>query len=727
MKMLPLLLASMIFLAGSAGGQDSQPADRGRARAAVRVVDEDGRPVEGVTVRARLPFAVPYSDLALQDFDARSGPEGVALVEGLLPDEPIVFEIEDDRFVPTRTGVVLPQAERGTSEPPVATDVVLTKGRSAEIQVEDAFGAPLDGAEVRLLPLVEPRLRRGQPFAADAARGSVRIARAEGLGPGKVAIDQLPAELLTCEVRAPGFETRMIVIDLRAEKGFTGAVRLDRDPQPPLPVVSWMESVPDAFATARAGGLPVMVAMAMDGERANDWIAGHHFRDLEVARLSEHLPCLLSSAFGAGGLQAEGVDHGEVDDACARYGSTPCAAHRAVETWARAEVVGDLPFEVPRHVFFAPDGREIEHRAFYLSERDLRRMMLRALRACDNDSATWLALRRLKPLWHALTGPEDSAARRAALGALVELVSSGDEYAVLLLRELGLEHVAAPVRLQILDSLLLPALRDPLSALKAFIHDPEPAVRRRVWQRLRAVTARIDVATAVAWIEDERDDAVMEAALHALRVDDTGAAVVVADAQTGERWRLVEMLVDRIEASAIRGLDAVLDSGPAEGKNRLLRALAAHPEDESAMRRLLAHASAPAVGAVAAIRALTGVPDGPGERGMKVLLDQARSGCALVRQEAIAALGALDGSRHAADLVSALEDASEPVRIEAALALWRRGDRRGGPVLADAISDPEAGAAAHDALASRFVDSIPRDRDAWLRWLSGEPVVPGGN
>src|SRR5204862_5302907 len=132
-----------------------------------------------------------------------------------------------------------------------------------------------------------------------------------------------------------------------------------------------------------------------------------------------------------------------------------------------------------------------------------------------------------------LCGQDDSAERREATLVFVELVNSGDEYAILLMREFGLENMPAPVRLQVLEGLLLPALHDPLRALKGFLHDPEPVVRIRAWQRLRPVAECFDLATAVTWIEGERDDAVMEAALRTLRAEDNGTAIVVADAAKG--------------------------------------------------------------------------------------------------------------------------------------------------------------------------------------------------
>jgi HEAT repeat protein len=684
-------------------------------RASVRVVDDQGRPVAGVAVRGRLPFAVPYSDLERHDFEAATDATGVAAFDDLIPEAPVVFEVAHGGFVPTRSPVVIPRPAGNGSAP--SADVVLTEGRAAHVTVLSGFDVPIPDAEVRVLPLVEPRLDVAGHAAADPDRGSVRTGLTDSAG--RVGFEKLPAELLTMEVRAPLHETRMIVIDLRAFPIADPVVRLERDAQPPGASMPWLPSAREAFDAGARGSLPVMVSMAMDGERANDWIAAHHFRDPEVIRVAEIIPCLLASPFGEGGLRAASVEHGERDGVCTRYDAVPCAAHQAVEAWARSEfLAGVESFQVPRHVFVTPEGRVLAHREYYLSERDLRWMILRAVRDTGSDAGVWIAVRRLQPLWRALCGDDASDERNAAVGALAALVASGDEYAIALLDRFALGAMTAAVRKQILDQLPVAAIGNPVRALHGFLHDPEPQIRQSAWQLLKGRGPRLDVAAAVdALAVDESSESVMAAALKTLRVEDQTTSVLVADAQEGDRWMLVEMLLSTLDAASIKGIDVVLEKTGTEGRNRVLRALAALPEDESSARRLFVHASAPESGAVAALRAIATAPDGLDDRGRDLLLQQARAQNPLVRQEAVTQIGRHGVPRSLPILAAVLDDPVEPVRIAAAIGLWRQGDRRGLQVMLAALDDPEFGDEIRELFEAACAPPHPEDARDWARLL----------
>lgn len=704
-----------VVVAATAPAQESRPP----WKAEVRLLDDRGQPLAGVAVRARLPFAVAYSELDRRTFRAQSDSSGVAAFADLLPEQPVVFEVAADPFVPTRSPVFLPHAPDDGSILPTP-QMVLTEGRAAMVTVQDAFGVPLEDAEVRTLPLVEPRLERAGRAETSPDRGSVRAARVDGTG--KALFEKLPAELLTVEIRSGGFETRMATVDLRRAPSAEIVVRLDRDPNPPAASMPWLPSVRDAFASAESGGLPVLVAMTMDGERANDALAAHHFRDPEVIRVSEFIPCLVASVFGEGGLHANEVDHGEVEGVCTRYGSIPCEAHRAVEAWARNELVSDPEFTVPRHFFVSADGRILAERGYYLSERALRWMVLRALRDSGSDAAVWTCLRRLQPLWRTLCAGGETDERREAVATLARLVESGDGYAAMLLRGVALDALPGDVRLQILDALLVPALNDPARALQGFLHDTEPAIRMRAWQRLAAVSTRLDGAAAAGALAVEEDDSVLAAALRTLRIEERGEALVVADPDVGERWRLVEILLGRADAASVKGVDAVLDQVGTEGRNRILRVLVQNPEDETGIRRVFSLASAPDAGAVAAMRALAASSPELDARVRDLLTTQLKCPDALVRQEAATALGrraATAATAATPALEAALLDADQPVRVAAAIALWRLGSRAGGSVLVDSVDDPELGAEARALLEQAYSEAAPTDAAGWRRWLDG--------
>ena len=70
----------------------------------------------------------------------------------------------------------------------------------------------------------------------------------------------------------------------------------------------------------------------------------------------------------------------------------------------------------------------------------------------------------------------------------------------------------------------------------------------------------------------------------------------------------------------------------------------------------------------------------------------------LLREEALHALASIDAPADVQVLAGFLADASAAVRINAALALWRRGDRSGEKILMAAISDRELGAEVQAAL-----------------------------
>jgi HEAT repeats len=704
-----------VLLAAAVRSQESRPP----WRAEVRVVDETGQPVAGVAVRARLPFAVPFTPAAQQDFEARTDAAGVAGFRDLPPAAAVVFEATDDAWVPTRSPVVLPRApEDGAAA--AATEMVLTHGRTAEVAVRDAFGAPLEDAVVRVLPLVEARITRGGrgTDSGGAAAASIRMGRVDGVG--RTRFEKLPAELLTVEARAPGFEARLATVDLRRAPSAETVIRLDRDREPPGESMPWLGSVHLAFAAADLAAVPVLIAMTMDGERANDLLAARHFRDAELIRVAELLPCLVASVFGEGGVRANDVEHGEVEGLCSRYGSIPCAAHQAVEAWARAEFLSDTPsFHVPRHILVAPDGRVLAHREYWLSDRDLRWMMLRAIRDCGSDAAEWTCLRRLDPIWRALCAAEATEERQAAVEAFARLVDSGDEDAATLLRGFAVEAMPAAVRLQILDAILVGAFSDPARLLEGFLIGTDPAVRTRAWQRLAAHPDRIDCEVAADALAYEDDDSVLAAALRALRVEEHGESLVVADADQGERWRVVEVLLGRVEASALKGVDAIIDQVGTEGRNRILRALAQNPDDESALRRLFGQASAPDARAVAALRALAGVSGDLAPRVRELFVSQTKSADALVRQEAVTQLGRCRASGSFAPIEAALDDQDATVRLAAAVTLWHHGDHRAGEVLVGALDDPELGGEVRSLLEGAYSDAVPADADAWRRWLNG--------
>jgi hypothetical protein len=320
-------------------------------------------------------------------------------------------------------------------------------------------------------------------------------------------------------------------------------------------------------------------------------------------------------------------------------------------------------------------------------------------------------------LWRPLASDAESGGRREAVATLARLIESGDQDAATLLRALALETLPGAARFQLLDALLVAALDDPARALEGFLHDAEPAIRTRAWQRLAEVRDRLDNAVTAGALAFEEDESVLAAALRAVRVEEQGETLAVADPGQDDRWRLVEVLLGRVDAASLKGVDAVLDQVGTEGRNRILRTLAMNVEDESGIRRLFGHASAPDASAVPALRAVSGLSGALAARARDLFLAQAKSADALVRQEAVTQLGRCAEPGSLVPLENALADESAHVRVAAAIALWRHGDHRGGTVLVDALDDPELGFEARALLQGSYADAIPTDAASWRRWL----------
>ncbi len=654
--------------------------------ASFRVVDEAGKPVAGVRVRARLPLEVAYSDLDRKSFDGKSDANGEVVIEGLPVGRPVIAEINAPKMIGAQSVVTIARRKAGvdaTSPEPV---IMLTPGRSVRVRVTAVDGRPIGGAEIRLLPLLESRLDPRGHVDRDATSGSTRVVLADTSG--VAVIDKLPAGPITCEVRAEGFDSQLDVIEPQASPA-TVDFRLARDPSPPPATMPWLGSIGTALETAKKGTLPVLVAMTMDGERANDSLPVFHYRDREVTRVARRFPMLLSSAFGNGGVHAPGVDHAQQNGLCARYGSVDCHAHQAIERWARARFIDpNEPFEVPRHIILGPEGEVLIHRVYYLAERDLLRLLVRGLRLVNPRIAADLARARLAPIVTDLQAA-DGTCRARGMDALALLVNSGDEHAVALLADLVPAKVPAPDRLMIVNRIFVDAIEFTTSAISGLLQDPDASVRRRLLQRIAASSKASELLEPALSALRDGDAGVRAAALEALGVEARDGLLVVGAADAGRRWRIFEELLRAEAADHLSGLTEALRSGDDEGRNRLLRAIAAKvATDGGAARVLLTRAGDADPGAVYALR-LASRSSLPATAVRDVVLRQAGSPCELVAQEAMRILGARESGVDAEVLERGLRHPSKAVNVEAALGLARRGRSDVRSLLQREARDPE--------------------------------------
>lgn len=119
------------------------------------------------------------------------------------------------------------------------------------------------------------------------------------------------------------------------------------------PAIAWQRTLADALAVQKATGLPLLVAVNMDGEVFNERFAGTTYKDPEFVALTRGYVCLVCSPdrhterdHDAAGNRVE----------CPRFPGVTCSEHISVEP---------LVFErffhgtrnAPRHVGVSPEGK----------------------------------------------------------------------------------------------------------------------------------------------------------------------------------------------------------------------------------------------------------------------------------------------------------------------------------------------------------------------------------
>lgn len=154
-----------------------------------RVVDPDGRPIEGVTLEA-VPEATDGRSRGLRPEApaslVRSDASGRFRLSGIRPVAAYAVTASRDGFIPrTLPGVVLPPRERSLD----LGTVVLRPGVRLEGRVVDGRGEPVEGAEIRLreaggmpVPAAEERLRERPPTAVTGSDGRFTL---PDLAPGR--------------------------------------------------------------------------------------------------------------------------------------------------------------------------------------------------------------------------------------------------------------------------------------------------------------------------------------------------------------------------------------------------------------------------------------------------------------------------------------------------------------------------------------------------------------
>lgn len=122
---------------------------------------------------------------------------------------------------------------------------------------------------------------------------------------------------------------------------------------PPRPAVAWQRTLADALAMQKATGLPLLIAVNMDGEVFNDRFAGETYRDPAFVESTNGYVCVVASPdrhterdYDALGNRIE----------CPRFGGCTCSEHINIEPELFARYF-DGKRNAPRHVGVSADGK----------------------------------------------------------------------------------------------------------------------------------------------------------------------------------------------------------------------------------------------------------------------------------------------------------------------------------------------------------------------------------
>lgn len=142
--------------------------------------------------------------------------------------------------------------------------------------------------------------------------------------------------------------------------------------------IQWCENYADTLARGAAESKVVMLALNMDGERANNSMAQVTYKDRALVGLTKDVLCLVGSA----------SNHNS-SGTCSRFGSVSCADHQTIEKASRSGELARNPgglIIAPQHVFIGPDGKVILSVPYLISIAELSWCLVEAQRSLDPES-----------------------------------------------------------------------------------------------------------------------------------------------------------------------------------------------------------------------------------------------------------------------------------------------------------------------------------------------------
>jgi hypothetical protein len=131
-------------------------------------------------------------------------------------------------------------------------------------------------------------------------------------------------------------------------------------PQQPLPrpaterpAVAWQRTLADALAVQEATGLPLLIAVNMDGEVFNERFAGTVYRDREFVESTRGYVCVVASPDRHNDRDYDALGN-RIE--CPRFGGCTCSEHINIEPLLFERYFGGRR-NAPRHVGVSKDGK----------------------------------------------------------------------------------------------------------------------------------------------------------------------------------------------------------------------------------------------------------------------------------------------------------------------------------------------------------------------------------
>jgi len=309
-----------------------------------------------------------------------------------------------------------------------------------------------------------------------------------------------------------------------------------------LPQVEWAPSWEKAFQQAKSEGKPVLVCLnSRDGEQANETTAKEIYRDPLFVALSRKFVMVLVSTH----------KHAETGP-CPRFGKVTCAEH--LRCWEDLNAACGKTFVVPgsggdmispQHAWFAPDGRLLRRKEYFLDKEEL----MQRMRATLVDLGTGGAKAgeagpvgdKERAEFDRLKGAADREARMAALGNLLATEKAAVHEELIAL--LGTTKDAS-LKGDILRALASAQVAAARPAAERLLADGDPVVRSVAAVSLEILADKDSVPALLKRARTEDDPAVRKNVYRALGscggpAADKSAAKALLDAVGGDKQKSV--------------------------------------------------------------------------------------------------------------------------------------------------------------------------------------------